>query len=386
MLASEQRDFFKYKRSYLEVKQEIFLKYFDAWCNLSLLRLQDNVNDTMLFVDLNTGGDVPTESITGIDVNNQLYKTILAKPALNQAIHPFFYNRSKDTLKALQEGATALAFYEELHQPPRAISGAEDKAALASLFASGCPSLLFMDPFENGYTKEMLQNALELGQTDVFMLLNPENIAKSVLGKKVSMPLAALFGEQLEVIKTYCKKEKDSFRRQEFILNSFISMLQKKGSFTLLFKINLPESAQPYCYILFASTDGQAYSIFKEVVLPYSIIKKDGVPEFEANGFIKPQFSLFEEPPIYTCENLLERVTKNASLYKYKSIEKIYTLDSCGTNYILQNYVAVFDAMRKAGKVDLLNAKTMQTISKPTPSSIIKYKTCTTAVAEESAK
>lgn len=178
----------------------------------------------------------------------------------------------------------------------------------------------------------------------------------------------------MQKISNYCRKEKDTYKRQEFILGHLMHVLQEKEYETLLFKVNEPRVEQPYHYLLFSSPDSHACRSFKETLLPYTTYQQDGVPLFIANDFLQPQFALFEQRPVYTLPNLVERLTEQASLYKYKSIEKVYKLDSGGTNYTRENYIAAYEQLRKEGKIELLNAKTMQTIRQPTPASVVKYR------------
>jgi hypothetical protein len=141
-----------------------------------------------------------------------------------------------------------------------------------------------------------------------------------------------------------------------------------------LFKVNPPQTEQPDFYLLFASTDSQAYRTFKETILTYSTYQEDGVAEFTANSFSKPQFTLFDQLPDFTIAKLQDRILEKASLYKYKSIETMYELDAVDTNYSKENYLSAVELLRKAGKVELMNAKTMQLIRQPMLSAIIVFR------------
>lgn len=376
MPATEPNDFFEKGRSFAEIKQELLGKYFDSWCNTRLATLKAEAREALLFIDLHAGDeqDIEENPVLAIDAKVNLLKSIIKKPPLNKTMRTFFYDKSKAVLEHVREGMEALAYYQELIHPPVPLSNPDHKATMGELLAGGCPSMVFLDPFSSGYAQQMLLQAVNVWRSDLFMLLSPENLLKAVTGRKVSKPLVELFGVQLQKISNYCRKEKETYRRQEFVLSHLISLLQEKGHFTLLFKVNLPDREQPYHYLLFSSPDGHAYRSFKEFILTYTTYQQDGVPLYTANEFLQPQFSLFEQRPVYTIPNLIERITHQASLYKYKSIEKIYELDSGGTHYIRENYVAAFEQLRKEGKIELLNAKTMQTIRQPTPASVVKYR------------
>lgn len=376
MSTTEPNDFFKERRSFTEIKQEILGPYFNTWCNVRLAFLKAEAREAMLYIDLHAGDGQDMEGSPELPATSQAYllKSIIKSPLLNKSVRTFFYDKSKTVLELVSKSMEALPFYEELLLPPVPLNHSENKAQMTELLEAGCPSLAFINPFISGYTQQTLLQAIHAWRTDLFMLLCPDNMIKAVAGKKVSKPLVDLFGARLQKISNYCRKEKDNYKRQEFILDHLIGVLQEKEYYTLLFKVNQPGVEQPYHYLLFSSPDSHAYRCFKETLLPYTTYQQDGIPLFIANGFLQPQFSLFEQRPVYTLPNLVERLKEQASLYKYKPIEKIYELDSGGTNYTRENYVAAFEQLRKEGKIELLNAKTMQTIRQPTPASVVKYR------------
>ncbi|WP_162052606.1 hypothetical protein [Pontibacter pamirensis] len=376
MSATEPKDFFQVRRSFMEIKQEVLVLYFNTWCNIQLAIVNAEAREAMLYIDLQAGNLQDKEGSAELPATSKEYllKSIIKSPLLNELVRTFFYDKSKIMLERVSEGMKALSFYGELIHPPVPLSSSENKAKMEELLEAGCPSLAFINPFISGYQQQTLVQAIHKWHSDLFMLLDPESITKAVAGRKASQHLVKLFGDRLQVISNYCRKEKDKYKRQEFILDHLIGVLQEKEYFTLLFKVNQPGVEQPYQYLLFSSPDGQAYRSFKEAILPYCTFQEDDVPVFIANDFVRAQFSLFEQRPTYTIPNLVDCLVNQAGFYKYKSIEKIYELDSCGTNYTRENYVAAFEQLRKAGKIELLNAKTMQTIRQPTPASVVKYR------------
>lgn len=376
MSSTEPNDFFRERRSFTEIKKEILGKYFDTWSDIRLAPSKDEAHVSMVYIDLHAGDGRETEesSILPIDTKGCIYKSIVKKPLLNEALQTFYYNKDRTAVDQVNENMEVLPYYQDLLHPPLPLTTSENKTRMGELIEVGCPSLLFLDPFRSGYGQQMLLQAVNTWRSDLFMQLHPDTISRAVAGKKVSQPLVGLFGERLQAISNYCRKEKDNHKRQEFILGHLLGALQEKGHLTLLFKVNQPEVEQPYHYLLFSSPDPHAYRIFKETVLPYSTYHKDGIPLYIANEFLQPQFSLFEQRPVYTLPNLVERLTNQAAQYKYKSIEKIYEMDNCGTSYTRENYLAAYEQLRKEGKIELLNAKTMQTIRQPTPASVVKYR------------
>ncbi|HEY4651835.1 MAG TPA: hypothetical protein VIG72_10500 [Pontibacter sp.] len=361
-------DFFKVKRSFAEIKQEIFGRFFDSWCQ----NLVHASGVPLLFIDLSAGAD--TEATSPVDNYSTIYKSIIRRRQLNEAIQTFYFSKHKATLEQLPIELEALPIFQELVHPPVALTGVAQKAQLSELLATEGKALVFADPFESSYAQQLILQAVSTSRPDLFMQLSPGNITKAITGSKASQPLTALLGERLSTINAYFRKEKDKVKRQRFVLDQFISLLHEKGYVTLLFRANMPDTEEPEHYLLFASENSLAYRTFKEIVLPYSCFQEDGVPMFSANSFLHPQFTLFQQAPEYTIANLTEQIVKQAGVYKYKSIEKIYVLDSNGTNYSKENYLAAVEQLRNAGKVELLNASTMQPIRRAAFSSVVRFR------------
>ncbi|WP_162426065.1 class I SAM-dependent methyltransferase [Pontibacter pudoricolor] len=376
MSAAEPNDFFKESRSFTEIKEELFSKYFENWSAGCLGKLKEKTSEAVLFLDMQAGKEQGEQTGALLPNNNNFHylKSIVKRPALNEKLLTFFYNKSKVVLEQAAEVLQTHPNYSDLVHQPVLLADAESKAQFTQLLHAGNPSLVFLDPFENVFASQLLQQAVTNRQSELFMMLRPENITKAVGGKKVSASINEFFGEHLQDIGNYSRKEKSKTKRQQFMLDKFISLLKNQGQYTLLFKVNLPGIQEPENYLLFASPCSRAYRSFKEILLPYTTLQPDGIPTFIANEFPQTQLPLFEQVPDYSLPELVNRILGNAATYKYKSVEAIYELDSVNTNYSRENYITAVEQLRKAGKVELLNGKTMQTIRLVTPASVVKYR------------
>jgi three-Cys-motif partner protein len=376
MSAAEPNDFFNKSRSFTEIKEELFGKYFENRSAGCLGKLKEKASDTMLFLDLHAGEEQGAQTISSItNINTfQYLKSIIKRPALNEKLLTFFYHKSKVALEKAAEDLQNHPNYSDLFHRPVLLADAESKAQLTEHLNTGTPSLIFLDPFDSVFASQLLLQAVANCQSDLFMLLRPDNITKAVGSRKVNAAISAFFGEWLQDIGNYSRKEKSKTRRQQFIFDKFISLLNKQEHYTLRFKVNLPGIEEPDYYLLFASPCSRAYRSFKEMLLPYSTWQPDGIPTFIANEFPQSQLALFERVPDYSLPDLTDRILENAATYKYKSVEAIYELDSVNTNYSRENYITVIEQLRRAGKVELLNSKTMQTIRVVTPASVVKYR------------
>lgn len=367
--------FFQEQRSFVEVKQELLVKYFEAWCANRMATRPAGDGEPFVFVDLNTaaGQDQQAQQHMPISVLQNLIRSTLKKQGLHEMLRFYLDDPVKSELGRMMQELEQLTAYAELSVKPALLNQAENRASLGELLDCGYPALFFLDPFSYGYAQDMLLHACNTWRSDLFLLLNPDSIQRAFTGKKVSQPLTELFGAQLPLIRAFCRKEKHNGRLQEYILQHLQSLLREKGFYILLFRINQPGTDSASHYLLFSSPDVAAYNIFKQMVLPYSEYQPDGVPLFIANQGPQHQLSLFEHRPAYAVSLLIEELSATPAQWKFKSVEKIYEMHSPNTPYILENYLTAFEHLRDQGKVVLLNGKTLQTIRKATYTSVVKY-------------
>jgi hypothetical protein len=210
---------------------------------------------------------------------------------------------------------------------------------------------------------------------DLVLLFDAAKIRTSLTARMVNEGLITFFGERLATIKAFCRREKNTGRQEEYILDVIRAIFKESGYLTLPFAMGDPEKLKNSHYLFFATKAVPAYQRFKELILPYSDLQEDGVPLMGTYQTHRQQLSLFPEHQPYSVAKLANELAQNTAVYKYKSVQKIFEDHSIGTPYILENYRLAVETLRNQGKVELLNAKTMQTVRKPTYTSIIKFKT-----------
>lgn len=367
--------FFQEQRSFAEVKQELLVKYFDAWCSSRIAVKTPGAEEPLLFVDLNAAAAQETQppQPLAVPVTQQLIRSAGKIKGGYASLQFYFSDPARPELAVLAQELAQLPAYEALVEAPAFLHAPENRLMLEERLAAGLPALLFMDPFSYGYAQEMLLKACNSWRSDLFLLLNPNSLRRALTGKKVSQPLTELLGERLPHIYTFCRKEKHNGRRETYILQQLQGQLREKGFFTLLFQINQPGTDSASHYVLISSPEVAAYHIFKQMVLPYSEFQPDGVPLFVSSQGPQHQLSLFAHRPEFSVTKLIGGLANSAAQWKFKSIEKIHEMHSLNTAYIRKNYLIAFEHLRDQGKVELLNGKTLQTVRKATYSSVVKY-------------
>ena len=367
--------FFREQRSFAAIKQELLVSYFEAWCRIRLATRAIGSEEPLVVVDLNAvaGQEQLAQQSEDFEVLRNLLRSTGKRQGLQESVQFFLHDPVKAGIAEISRQLEQQTAYEALVHKPLYLHEAANRPLLEEALAAGSPSFMFLNPFSYGYAQEMLLNACNTWRTDLLMLFCPDSIRKAITGKKVSLPLTELFGNRLPLISAFCRKEKDNVRRTAFILQHLHCLLREKGLFTLLYRINLPDSDTASHFLLFCSPDTAAYNCFKHLMLPYSAYQQDGVPLFVSDQGPQHQLALFPSRPKYTVEHLVEDLATGAAQFRFKSIEKICDLHSHNTPYIRENYLAAFEHLRDQQKVVLLNGKTMQTIRKAAYTSVVKY-------------
>lgn len=366
MLSAEFNSFFKDQSNFPRAKQEILGKYFKSWCEIRLTYLKAEAREkALVYVDLQTDADAVWEEV---------YSEMAKSANLQEALNTFAYVPEAATGTARHADSTGEPIIPYSLNHPLSLNEEINRVLLAELLEAGCPSLFFVDPFSAAYAQEVLLAASRYQNADLLLLLRADKIVKAVTAKKVSPPLATFFGNLLEGMSQFCKKEKNTVRRQEYVVEQFVRVLQEKAYIPLQFSVNPPGEDKAAFYLLFFSRDKAAYRTYKNLLLAYSDYQQDGVPAFVANRVLQQQLSLFPRRQKYSIPNLAEDLARQATRYKYKSIEKIFEEHHIGTPYVRENYLAAFEQLREQGKIEILNAKTLQAIRRATFASIVKFK------------
>ncbi|TXK47928.1 hypothetical protein FVR03_08655 [Pontibacter qinzhouensis] len=365
MAAPAPQEFFRVQRSISEIKTEMLSQFFQVW-----YRLQTQPG-ALLYADLLAGQAGAEEETLLQHELSYLPQALLKDP--QKPLLVFCGAPAKPDRKAKQQQESQAAEVP-ITQAPLLLQQPENQLLLTEQLAQLRQALVVADPFATPFGQELLLQCTQLQHPDLLLLLDPKKLRATVSGKKTTEATEQLFGESLNSIRSFCKRERNAQNQEAFIVAGLEKMLQTKGFQTLHFRADAPAKDQTTCYLLFATASLPVYRAFKEKLLPYSEIQADRVPVFGANLKQLQQLALFPEQLRYSVQKLAEDLVGKASQYNYKSIEKIAEDHHPGTHYIKDNYRQAFELLRDQGLIEMLNPKTLQTIRKATMASPVKFK------------
>ncbi|WP_114783455.1 hypothetical protein [Botryobacter ruber] len=349
------------------------LKCFSAWHVLHYAGLQREETESVLFVDLLEERETGQEHALGTahPVMERLLQSTGKTINLNATVSTFFYSA---LLPETVAAGPAPAPTEELVHPPVLLQDTGNQQLLAELLAAERPAFVLLNPLETGYPGQLLHETLLQSSADLCLLFTAANL-KQALGKgKAGKPLQDFIGEaSFAAVKEFFRKEKSQPKREDFLLPAFEKVLSEKGFRPLPFRVGLPDSGLTSHYLVFASKSRAVYKKIKELLLPYTDYQADGVPVFGTNQHHQQQLLLFPELNRFSLLNLMQDLLTKASVYNYKSIDKIADDHSLATPYIAENYQQAFEKLRDQGKVQIINNRTMQPVKKSTQASLIKF-------------
>ncbi|MCJ8165032.1 hypothetical protein MKJ04_09270 [Pontibacter sp. E15-1] len=370
------KHYFQEERSVAEVKWELLGKCLGVWSSSHLALYPPDANVPLHFIDLNAAEGYHTDALNDPIPCNwlALFRNTVKTPRLQQSVRFYLGYPMKQPLENLQAQLAETNAYELLSEPPILLHSRENRDLLEAALAAQEAAFIYMDPFRSGYAQKMLlQSGDTARQTEMLLHFTPDGIRKALGGKKTGKALAAFFGERMRRIKAYCGREKDNARRAQFMAQHLESLLLEKGLNPLFFPIYKPGTGVVSQYLIFASPQSARYTCFKHLILPYTDYQQDGVPLLAANHGHDPQLALFSHRPAFSLELLASDLACGASRFKFKAVEKVYELHSPNTPYTPDNYLVAYERLRDAGRVELLNGKTMQTVRKVTYTSVVKY-------------
>lgn len=377
MTGPQTNNFFQQKRSASEIKGELLPRFLPVWGEIRASGQKNASEPALGFFDLNAGIP-PSEQMNQISSAAKVLKSVFSGVGsgikLNTVIQSFFGDVNKSGLATLEKTIETLPFYGELKNAPVFAKSTENQQLLQDWLRKGKrPSLVVVDPFGYRLSQEVLLQAMESSENDLFFLLEGSKLKTSV--KNVAEGgMRGLYGAQLAAIKTFFARKSQARKREEFVLKSLEGGIREKGYRTLTFAFGLPGQDQPYQYLLFASKNEMVCTKLKEILLDYSAYQEDGVPMMGAN--LKPVRLLVPEYAQYlpySIHRLVEDLQQNADRYNRMSLEKIYETHHLETNYSKANYFTAVEQLRAQGNVLLLNPKTAQQVHKLSYGCLIKF-------------
>ncbi|MHA6249621.1 hypothetical protein ACXYMU_16880 [Pontibacter sp. CAU 1760] len=364
--------YFRQQRSFAEIKHELLGKFFGAWYKQRDLSVKSGSEERICILDLecDTEDMLHSSEIPGVSSWNRL---LARHPPTLQDKADVYLNAPSHTEKtAVAQPSQMQQTAEETTNPFCTLNSAAAKRALEESLSSNALGFVFADPFRSSHTKQLFGTITGTKQVDMLLLLRPETLVRALAGKKISPALTEVLQERLSLIKAFCQRETDVYRRQTYMLQHLLAALRHQHGYTLLFQINHPETFTPLHYLLYSTADAGTYHAWKELLLPYTDFQKDGIPLWVANQGPEYQLALFQQKPLYTLSQLVAGLEAAPAQWKFKPIEKVWEQQSLNTAYTKDNYLAAFEALRAKGKVELLNGKTLQPIRRATYSTVIK--------------
>ena len=369
-MLSPSPNFFHTKRSLSEIKAELLPAYFKIWA-------ETTTAEELVLTDLNAGN--------GFEANGEIAAALKILEAFAQAenateneaktLKLFLSDVSKTNLEKLKQSLQDPA-EEELKLPENIflLNEPEAEETLSELLQK-VTGLIAADPFSYVQAQEMVSEAIQQSQTDMFLLFDYKKLEKTFLAPSLSVIITQLFGEILPELKGQFLLEKSAKKREQFLMEQLEIALQTHHFFPVVFKINALGKVGNSAYLILTGNSKETYFQAKEFLQTYSEFQEDGVPLFGANLNYQPAaipgFSSFLNK--YSLENLAQELAGKKADFHYLTIREIYETHSLGTHYILENYVSAFRSLRKAETVNLVDAANKK-VTKVTAESVVFYR------------
>ena len=198
----------------------------------------------------------------------------------------------------------------------------------------GRSTLLFYDPF--GYKVVSIKTLNELITnfgSDCIFFFNYSRLNRAINNPKTEHLISPFFGNTngLERLRSLLRN-KDSFSRQELILNDLYESFLIKGCYTTKFKIYNDKNALSHCIII-VSHHPSGLDLAKKTFFKHSSDDSNEVKMFEYHPDKRGKFN-YE----HSIQLLKDRILKNSVEYDGLKTTSLYKKDHIQTEYILNHY------------------------------------------------
>jgi three-Cys-motif partner protein len=332
------------------IKTMLVTKYFGAWANVMLPRL-NRPGERLAFVDLFAGPGRFKDGKASTPL--WILSHSIKNPALCARLITMFNDKNPAFAEQLRREIEALPGVEKLTHTPQVSStavGGQIADMLRGL--SLVPTLFFIDPWGyKGLSLDLIGQAIKNWGCDCIFFFNYNRINAGLNNRSVAEPMADLFGpirfEQLRAEATGRSPDE----RQTIIIEALTEALGEVGGrYVLPFEFESEHGKRPSHYIIFVSKEFRGYHIMKEVMAGLSSDEGE-VKSFEYVPMKSPQMQLFAElgraHSIATLKDLLAITCAGTT----QSVVRVYENNTVGTSYTLKNVKDAIIALEAEGRV-----------------------------------
>lgn len=332
------------------IKTKLVTKYFGAWSNVMLPRL-NRPSDRLAYVDLFAGPgrfDDGTAS-TPLWILNHAIKN----PALCARLVTMFNDMNLVFAEQLQAEIAALPEIEKLTHQPQVSNFAVGSQLVGMLRGlSLVPTLFFIDPWGyRGLSLDLIGQGIKSWGCDCIFFFNYNRINPGLSNPFVAERMTDLFGSaRFERLRGMVAGRSPD-ERQTIIIDALTDALGEVGGrYVLPFEFESEHGKRPSHYIIFVSKEFRGYHIMKEVMEGLSSDEAE-VKRFVYVSMKSPQMQLFADLGRVHSIAALKDLLAITCVGTTQTVLRVYEDNTVGTPYTLNHVKGAIIALESEGRV-----------------------------------
>lgn len=353
------------------VKTKIVAKYFGAWSNVMLPRLE-NRGGRLAYIDLFAGRGrfEDGKASTPLWILNKA----INDPRLRQRLVTKFNEKDRTLADQLQMEIDNLPNVDRLAYKPEVSNetvGPELVELLRGLRL--VPTLFFIDPWGyKGLSLDLIGQAIKNWGCDCIFFFNYNRINQHFSVAAVKERMTDLFGaDRYEQLLTELDGRTPDERQSMFIENLIEALGEFGGKYVLPFEFQSEHKKRPSHYIIFVSKEFLGYHIMKDVMAGESSDDSD-VKKFQYVPMRTRQAELIANFGQASGIDTLKAFLADACAGNTLSVWQAYEDNTVGTPYTLKNVRDALIALEAEGRLTVHGSKKGRVVSGQTTLSKIR--------------
>lgn len=347
--------FFRNQQEQSTVKTQIVTKYFAAWANVMVPRVQRR-GARLGYIDLFCGQGRYDDGSASTPL--MVLRQAIEHPQLRGMLLTRFVDVDPEKTSRLQREIAQIPGVASLAYAPEVITAEVTDELIHALFGGMhlIPSLLFVDPWGyRGLSRGVMKTIVSNWGCDAVFFFNYNRMNAALNNPHVKSHVAAIFGhdraERLELELAGLSPK----ARERHVLEKLTQAMTEMGTqYVLPFCFKNASGSRTSHYLIFVTKHFLGYKIMKDIMAGESTSKPQDVASFaycEADISCPLLFELAR--PLDDLEGMLLEDFVGRRL----RVSQVFETHNVGKPYTEANYKAVLREMHQAGKVKCTREK-----------------------------
>lgn len=267
---------FETQKEQSAVKTDIVIKYFSAWASIL-----SNRHDKIAYIDLFAGPGIYEDGTKSTPII--ITEHILTDPKLTRSTVLYFNEKDPVRFDQLKSNINSIPRIDKLRFSPAIHNNEIDYDTPKHFMKAKIPAFCFLDPAGyKGLSLELIRSFGKDHGTDVIFFFNYNDINRAITNPHVTEDMAHLFGPSRYASLLKKLPGQTGQNRESIIINEMSEAVRDIGMhYVLPFRFKFAGKNRTSHYLIFASKNGTAFRIMKDIMYKAGEQDMNGIGRFE---------------------------------------------------------------------------------------------------------